>query len=89
MIEVSWLLFIVTSLVLIATPGQDMILVMSRSVAQGAKAGSARRSLARLFADGALSKLLRARPRVLAWMYRSSGAILIGLGVKLALERRD
>ena len=35
MIEASWLLFIVASLVLIATPGQDMILVMSRSVAQG------------------------------------------------------
>lgn len=33
------LLFIVTSLVLIITPGQDMMLVMSRSIAQGWKAG--------------------------------------------------
>ena len=41
MIEASWLLFVATSLVLIATPGQDMILVMSRSVAQGAAAGIA------------------------------------------------
>jgi threonine/homoserine/homoserine lactone efflux protein len=41
MIEASWLLFIVASLVLIATPGQDMILVMSRSVAQGSRAGVA------------------------------------------------
>ena len=41
MIEVSWLLFIVASLLLIATPGQDMILVMSRSIAQGAGAGVA------------------------------------------------
>jgi threonine/homoserine/homoserine lactone efflux protein len=39
MIDASWLLFAVASLVLIATPGQDMILVMSRSVAQGAAAG--------------------------------------------------
>ena len=39
MIEASWLVFIVASLVLIATPGQDMILVMSRSVAQGVAAG--------------------------------------------------
>ncbi len=39
MIEASWLVFVVASLVLIATPGQDMILVMSRSVAQGAAAG--------------------------------------------------
>jgi threonine/homoserine/homoserine lactone efflux protein len=33
------LLFIVTSLVLIITPGQDMMLVMSRSIAQGCNAG--------------------------------------------------
>lgn len=37
--DASWLLFTIASLVLIATPGQDMILVMSRSVAQGARAG--------------------------------------------------
>ncbi len=41
MIEASWLLFVVASLVLIVTPGQDMILVMSRSIAQGAAAGVA------------------------------------------------
>jgi threonine/homoserine/homoserine lactone efflux protein len=35
---ISWV-FIITSLVLIITPGQDMILVMSRSVSQGRKAG--------------------------------------------------
>jgi len=207
MVEASWLLFVVTSLVLIATPGQDMILVMSRSVAQGVAAGvvtaagvsvglvghtllatlglgailrtsewlfialklvgavylvylgvgllrtkradlamgaGAARSLGRLFADGALSNLsnpkvaifyfaflpqfvtpsarhptltvfalglafaaltfvvkapvgvfagalsqwLRARPTVLAWVYRTSGAMLLGLGVRLAFERR-
>lgn len=207
MVEASWLWFIVASLVLIVTPGQDMILVMSRSVTQGAAAGvataagvsvgllghtvlatvglgavlrtsewlflalklvgaiyllylgigllltkrgdlalgpGAQRSLRRLFLDGAFSNLsnpkiavfyfaflpqfvppsaqqptlsvfvfgvafalltflvkgpvgvfagalsgwLRSRPSVLAWIYRSSGAILIGLGVKLAFERR-
>jgi threonine/homoserine/homoserine lactone efflux protein len=41
-----------------------------------------------LFA-GLLSGWLRARPRVLLWTHRSSGAILLGLGLKLALERRD
>ncbi len=41
MIEVNWLLFVAASLVLIVTPGQDMILVMSRSIAQGAVAGVA------------------------------------------------
>lgn len=31
--------FVVTSLVVIVTPGQDMILVMSRAISQGSKAG--------------------------------------------------
>jgi threonine/homoserine/homoserine lactone efflux protein len=207
MIEVTWLLFVVASLVLIVTPGQDMILVMSRSIAQGAAAGvataagvsvglvghtvlatlglgailrtsewlflalklagaaylvylgiqllrtrshelavaaGAPRTLRRLFLDGALSNVsnpkiavfyfaflpqfvlpgaahptlsvfvlgllfaaltfvvkgpvglaaaflsgwLRARPHALTWLYRSSGAVLVGLGLKLALERR-
>lgn len=207
MIDASWILFIVSSLVLIATPGQDMILVMSRSVAQGGVAGivtaagvsvglvghtilatlglgailrtsewlflvlkfvgaayllylgigllitrrgaltvgaEAARSLGKLFVEGALSNLsnpkvaifyfaflpqfvaptarhptvtvfvlglafagltflvkapvgvfagalsgwLRSRPGVLEWVYRCSGTVLIGLGVRLALERR-
>lgn len=207
MIEVAWLLFIVASIALIVTPGQDMILVMSRSIAQGAAAGaataagvsagllghtvlatlglgavlrtsewlfvalklvgaaylvylgvallrtkaasipvgaSAARPLRKLFVDGALSNLsnpkiaifyfaflpqfvspaagsptttiftlgvafalltfmvkalvgvfagnlsgwLRSRPGVLTWVYRSSGAILVGLGIRLAFERR-
>jgi threonine/homoserine/homoserine lactone efflux protein len=207
MVEASWLFFIVASLVLIVTPGQDMILVMSRSVTQGAAAGIAtaagvsvgllghtvlatlglgailrtsewlffalklvgaayllylgigllltkrtdltlgsgvQRSLHRLFLEGAFSNLsnpkiavfyfaflpqfvwpsaqhptlsvfvlgvafalltflvkgpvgvfagalsgwLRSRPNVLTWIYRSSGAILVALGVKLAFERR-
>ena len=205
--DVSWLLFMMASLVLICTPGQDMILVMSRSIAHGARAGiataagvsaglaghtllataglgailrtsewlfvvlkfagaaylvflgvqllrapsgalavpaGARRPTWRLFADGALSNLsnpkiavfyfaflpqfvprdaanptlsvfalgllfalltflvkgpvglgagllsrwLRERPGVLAWLNRTSGAVLVGLGVRLAFERR-
>lgn len=208
MIDVSWPIFVITSLVLIATPGQDMILVMSRSIVQGPAAGvataagvsvglightilatlglgailrasewlfvalkfvgaayllylgiglllsrhddlglatSGMRSPARLFIDGAISNVtnpkiaifffaflpqfvspsaahptlsilvlglvfaaltfllkapiglfagtlsswLRARPAVLRWLFRSSGAILVGLSVRLALERRQ
>jgi threonine/homoserine/homoserine lactone efflux protein len=207
MIDVSWFIFCVTSIVLIATPGPDMILVMSRSLSQGPRAGVATaagvsvglvghtvlasfgvgailktsvvlfsilklmgaayliylgiallrtkrgqldlrggsdRSSWRLFLDGALSNIanpkiaifyfaflpqfvapnathptlsifvlgclfaaltflvkapigvstgmlsswLRARPATLTWMYRTSGAVLVGLGVNLALERR-
>ena len=40
-----------------------------------------------LFA-GMLSGWLRANPAALQWIYRSSGAVLLGLGVKLALERK-
>ena len=200
--DVNWLLFIVASLVLIVTPGQDMILVMSRSIAQGPGAGvsvglgghtvlatlglgailrtsewlflalklvgaaylvylgiqllrtkghaiaaasGAPRSMRRLFVDGAMSNIvnpkiavfyfaflpqfvapgalhptlsvfvlglvfaaltflvkfpvglgagllsgwLRARPGALTWLYRTSGAVLVGLGLRLAFERQQ
>ena len=41
MTQAQIIFFVVTSLVVIITPGQDMILVMSRAVAQGSKAGIA------------------------------------------------
>jgi len=37
---------------------------------------------------GLLSDWLRSRPQVLAWLHRTSGTVLIGLGFKLAFERR-
>jgi threonine/homoserine/homoserine lactone efflux protein len=37
--EAVTIVFILTSMVIILTPGQDMILVMSRSISQGKKAG--------------------------------------------------
>jgi threonine/homoserine/homoserine lactone efflux protein len=207
MTEISWLLFLTASLLVIIAPGQDMLLVFSRGLGQGARAGVATaagvstgllghtvlaalglgailktsaalflilkfvgaayliylgmrmllagathldgearggKSLPRLFREGALSNLsnpkvavfyfaflpqfvpasllhptaaifvlgvifalltfivkapvgffsgalsawLRSRPGVLKWVTRSSGAILIGLGLRLAIERR-
>lgn len=41
MIEAQWFLFLIASVVVIATPGQDMILVMSRSITHGVRAGLA------------------------------------------------
>jgi threonine/homoserine/homoserine lactone efflux protein len=208
MVEVAWLVFIAASLLLIATPGQDMVLVMSRSIAQGSAAGVVTaagvsvglvghtilttlglgavlrtsewmflvlkligaaylvyigvqllrtrhselaiangppKSLLRLFIDGALSNIsnpkiavfyfaflpqfvlpesthptlsvfvlglvfagltflvkgpvglaagvlslwLRTHPTFLVWVFRTSGATLVGLGLKLAFERRQ
>lgn len=37
---------------------------------------------------GVLSAWLRARPQVLRWVDRASGAVLVGLGIRLAFERR-
>src|SRR5262245_41418228 len=207
MADVSWLLFLAASLVVILSPGQDMVLVFSRGLGQGARAGiataagvstgllghtvlaafglgailktsetlflvlkfvgaayliyigirllltgashlemrtSAARPIARLFREGALSNLsnpkvamfyfaflpqfvpasaehpttivfvlgvvfaaltflikapvgyfsgtlstwLGSRPSVLKWISRTSGTILIGLGLRLALEKR-
>lgn len=41
MSDVNWLLFVAASLLLIVTPGQDMVLVVSRAITQGARAGLA------------------------------------------------
>lgn len=39
MFEASWTLFLLASVAVILTPGQDLVLVMSRSLAQGSMAG--------------------------------------------------
>ncbi|MGB7181855.1 MAG: LysE family translocator [Burkholderiaceae bacterium] len=39
--DISWLIFFLTSVVIIITPGQDLILVMSRAITRGAAAGVA------------------------------------------------
>jgi len=73
MTEAQLLVFILTSLAVIITPGQDMILVK-------APAG---------YFSGSFSSWLRSRPLALKWLDRASGVVLIGLGVKLAFEQRN
>ena len=41
MFEVSWLIFLAASLLVIISPGQDMVLVFSRGLGQGSRAGVA------------------------------------------------
>ena len=127
--EVLSLVFTITSIVIILTPGQDMILVMSRSIAQGQDAfsnisnpkitifyfsylpqfvvpngGSETLQLFILgttfavvtfmikgpigYISGILSFWIKARPVVLKWIHKTSGVILIGLGLKLAFKKR-
>src|ERR1700704_2185374 len=96
MIEVSWLVFIVTSLVLIATPGQDMILVMSRSVVQGAAAGVATAAgvSVGLIGHTILATLgLGAILRTSEWLFVAlkfvGAAYLLYLGISLLLSKHD
>src|SRR4249920_2936593 len=96
MIEVSWLVFVVTSLVLIATPGQDMILVMSRSIVQGAAAGVATAAgvSVGLIGHTILATLgLGAILRTSEWLFIAlkfvGAAYLLYLGIGLLLTRRS
>ena len=41
------------------------------------------------YVAGTLSAWLRSRPSVVRWMNRASGVVLVGLGIRLALERRN
>ena len=90
MIEVDWTLFILASLVLIVTPGQDMVLVMSRSVAQGAAAGVATAAGVSvglmghtLLATLGLGALLRASEWLFIGLKLVGAAYLVYLGVGL------
>jgi threonine/homoserine/homoserine lactone efflux protein len=94
MIDVSWLLFIVASLVLIATPGQDMILVMSRSIAQGPAAGVATAAGVSVglightvLATVGLGAVLRASEWLFVALKLVGAAYLIYLGVGLLFAR--
>ena len=94
MIDADWLLFVLASLAVILTPGQDMVLVMSRSIAQGAAAGvvtAAGVSLGlvghTLLATLGLGALLRTS----AWVFMAfkliGAAYLVYLGVQLLRTR--
>lgn len=96
MVDVAWPLFIVASLVLIVTPGQDMILVMSRSIAQGAAAGVATAAgiSMGLVGHSALATLgLGAVLRTSAWLFLVlklvGAAYLIDLGVQLLRTKQQ
>lgn len=94
MIEANWLLFLVASVAVIATPGQDMILVMSRSITHGARAGVATAAgvSVGLLGHTVLATLgLGALLRTSEWLFTAikfvGAAYLLFLGVQLLLTR--
>ena len=96
MIDASWLLFVVASLLLIVTPGQDMILVMSRSVAQGAAAGvvtaagvSVGLAGHTLFATLGLGAILRTSEWLFVALKLVGAAYLLYLGFGLLRTRQE
>jgi len=94
MIEAHWLLFLLASVVVIATPGQDMILVMSRSVTHGTRAGVATAAGVSvglvghtLLATLGLGALLRASEWVFMVLKLAGAAYLLYLGLQLLRTR--
>ncbi len=94
MIEAAWILFVAASLVLIATPGQDMVLVMSRSIAQGPAAGvvtAAGVSVGlvghTVLATLGLGALLRASEWLFLALKLAGAAYLVYIGVQLLRTR--
>ena len=93
--EVIWLLFVVASLVLIVTPGQDMILVMSRSIAQGPAAGVATAAGVSVGLVGhtvlatlGLGAILRASEWLFVALKLVGATYLVYLGVQLLRTRQ-
>ena len=94
MIEANWFLFLAASVAVIATPGQDMILVMSRSITHGTRAGIATAAGVSLglIVHTALATLgLGALLRTSEWLFTAikfvGAAYLLYLGCQLLLTR--
>lgn len=94
MIEAHWLLFFVASIVVIATPGQDMLLVMSKALSHGTRAGvtTAAGVSVGLLGHTLLATLgLGALLRTSEWLFLAlkfvGAGYLLYLGVQLLLTR--
>ncbi|MEM7110885.1 MAG: LysE family translocator [Chloroflexota bacterium] len=96
MSEAQIFVFIATSLVVIISPGQDMILVMSRAISQGAKAGIVTAAGVSVGLLGhtiltalGLGSLLLASELLFTILKFVGAAYLIYLGVRLLLSRES
>jgi len=96
MLDSLSLLFIITSLVLIITPGQDMMLVMSRSIAQGWRAGVVTAAGVStgllghsLLASLGLGALLGVSEMIFVTIKYVGAAYLVYLGIRLLAQRKS
>ena len=96
MLETFPIVFIISSIVLIITPGQDMILVMSRSISQGWKAGVATAAGVSVglvghtvLASFGLGALLSASEALFTVMKILGAVYLFYLGVKILRDRHS
>ena len=94
MVDAQWLLFLLASVVVIATPGQDMLLVMSRSITHGTRAGLATAAGVSVgllghtaLATAGLGALLRTSDGLFTAVKLVGAAYLLVLGVQLLITR--
>ncbi len=96
MMEANWLLFLLASTAVIATPGQDMILVMSKSLSHGTRAGvitAAGVSIGlvghTVLAALGLGAVLRASDWLFDALKYAGAAYLVYIGVQLLTTRQQ
>jgi threonine/homoserine/homoserine lactone efflux protein len=94
--EAQLLVFVLTSLAVIITPGQDMILVMSRAVSQGSRAGIVTAAGVStgllghtLLAVLGLGSLLMASQLLFTILKVAGAGYLIYLGIRLLIRRES
>ena len=94
MIEAQWLMFLLAAVVVISTPGQDMLLVMSRSITHGTRAGLATAAGVSvglightILATAGLGALLKTSEWLFTAIKLIGAAYLLYLGVQLLLTK--
>ena len=80
--------FLVTTLIVVATPGTGVLYTLAAGLAHGGRASV----IAAFAAYGLFASAVRthvvSRPRVMAWMRRSFAGAFVALGARLATTSR-
>ena len=94
MIEAQWLMFLLAAFFVISTPGQDMILVMSRAITHGTRAGLATAAGVSvglightILATAGLGALLKTSEWLFTAIKLIGAAYLLYLGVQLLMTK--